>query len=142
PFWNNDSLFFKEFRLSGKDTIYQRTENVNYIVGSGQHTNSHITDVNGYLYQAPMTFYTQSGKWDLPPGFENGHNSRFSRKIELECMTCHNAFPKIIAGSENKYEDVPTGINCERCHGPGEAHVKAKLAGKIVDISKEIDYSI
>ncbi|MEK7074276.1 MAG: pilus assembly protein TadD, partial [Patescibacteria group bacterium] len=74
-FWKNDSLFFTEFRLKGKDTIFKRVEQVNYIVGSGQHTNSHIQQVNGYLNQMPMTFYTQKHKWDLPPGFEDGHNT-------------------------------------------------------------------
>jgi hypothetical protein len=142
PFWQNDSLYVKEYRLDGKDTIFGRMERINYIVGSGQHTNSHMTNVNGYVYQVPATFYTQKGQWDLPPGFEEGHNSRFSRKIELECMTCHNGYPKIIEGSENKYEMIPNGIDCERCHGPGSEHVKQKMQGKLVDISKEIDYSI
>jgi Tfp pilus assembly protein PilF len=142
PYWNEDSLYVKEYRLEGKDTAYERTERVSYIVGSGQHTNSHLMNVNGYVYQVPATFYTQKGQWDLPPGFEEGHNSRFNRKIELECMTCHNGYPKIIEGSENKYEMIPSGIDCERCHGPGSEHVKQKMQGKLVDISKEIDYSI
>jgi len=81
---------------------------------------------NGYLTQVPMTFYTQKGTWDLPPGFENGANSRFDRKIELECMSCHNGYPQMAEGSENKYDKVATGIDCERCHGPGEMHVKEK----------------
>ena len=79
PFWNNDSLKILEYRLEGKDTTYKRIETVNYIIGSGHHTNSHLFSTNGYLHQMPATFYTQLGKWDLPPGFENGYNSRFSR---------------------------------------------------------------
>ncbi|HKR05943.1 MAG TPA: tetratricopeptide repeat protein [Bacteroidia bacterium] len=141
-FWENDSLKFMEFRLQGKDTVHKRIETVTYIVGSGQHTNSHIMNTNGYLNQAPMTFYTQKGHWDLPPGFENGGNSRFSRLIGLECMSCHNGYPEFVMGSENKYEKIQTGIDCERCHGPGEKHVADKRAGKILDVSKEIDYSI
>jgi hypothetical protein len=66
-YWENDSLKFMEFRLEGKDTVHKRIETVNYIVGSGQHTNSHIYNTSGYLHQAPMTFYTQKGEWDLPP---------------------------------------------------------------------------
>ena len=38
-------------------------------------------------------------------------------------MTCHNSFPHFTLGSENKYQNVPSGIDCERCHGPGELHV-------------------
>ncbi|CAN5459420.1 hypothetical protein BH11BAC1_BH11BAC1_08620 [soil metagenome] len=137
-----DSMYLKEYRLEGNDTVFQRTESINYIVGSGQHTNSHMMNVNGYLTQIPATFYTQKGKWDLPPGFENGFSSRFNRKIELECMSCHNAYPKLVLGSENKYEEIPKGIDCERCHGPGSAHVKQRQAGNIVDVGKEIDYTI
>jgi hypothetical protein len=99
----NDSLQFLEYRLKGKDTIYKRQETVDYIVGSGQHTNSHIQSVNGYLNQMPMTFYTQKQKWDLPPGFEDGRNTRFMRKIGLECMSCHNNYPEFVIGSENKF---------------------------------------
>ena len=142
PFWDMDSLKIMEFRLEKKDTTYKRIEKVDYIVGSGQHTNSHISNTNGYLHQIPMTFYTQKGTWDLPPGFENGANTRFSRKIGLECMSCHNAYPEFVAGSENKYSSIPNGINCERCHGPGSIHVDQKSKGIVVDTSKKIDYTI
>lgn len=141
-FWLHDSLQFLEYRLQGKDTIYKRQETVNFIVGSGQHTNSHIQSVNGYLNQMPMTFYTQKQKWDLPPGFEDGHNSRFMRKIGLECMSCHNNYPEFVLGSENKFTAVPEGINCERCHGPGSIHVAERQTGSRIDTSKYIDYSI
>jgi tetratricopeptide (TPR) repeat protein len=141
-FWLNDSLQFLEYRLKGKDTTYKRQETVDFIVGSGQHTNSHIQSVNGYLNQMPMTFYTQKQKWDLPPGFEDGHNSRFMRKIGLECMSCHNTYPEFVLGSENKFKSVPEGINCERCHGPGSIHVAQRQTGSRIDTSKYIDYSI
>ena len=95
PFWAGDpgdsigagTMKIMEFRLEGKDTIHKRIETVNYIIGSGQHTNSHIMSTNGYLHQMPITFYTQKGKWDLAPGFDKGNNARFSRPIELECMS-------------------------------------------------------
>jgi len=142
PFWRDSSLFIKEYRLMGNDTVHKRLQRIDYIIGSGHHTNSHIYSVNGYLYQAPMTFYTQKGRWDLPPGFGKGHNTRFSRKIGAECMTCHNMYPDFQELSVNKYHKVPDGIACERCHGPGELHVKAKRQGKIVDTAEAIDRTI
>ncbi|MGB3948056.1 MAG: tetratricopeptide repeat protein [Bacteroidia bacterium] len=142
PFWENDSMKIMEFRLEGKDTTHKRIETVDFIIGSGQHTNSHISNANGYLHQMPMTFYTQKKQWDLPPGFENGVNTRFSRKIGLECMSCHNALPDFVKGSENKYTAIPEGINCERCHGPGSIHVQERQKGVKIDTSKYIDYSI
>jgi len=142
-FWGkNDSLYFKEFRIKGKDTVYQRTEKCDYIIGSGHHTNSHMQNINGYFNQMPMTFYTQKKEWHLPPGFENGVNTRFTRKIGLECMSCHNALPDFVLGSENKYSHVPGGIDCERCHGPGSIHVQQRSTGSKIDTTLYIDYSI
>ncbi|MEZ5356734.1 MAG: tetratricopeptide repeat protein [Bryobacteraceae bacterium] len=49
-------------------------------------------------------------------------------------MFCHNAYPRISAGSgkpfaEAVYEGaLPEGIDCERCHGGGARHVE--LAGR------------
>ncbi|NNC95947.1 MAG: pilus assembly protein TadD, partial [Chitinophagales bacterium] len=142
PFLKGDSIFIKEYRLLGGDTVHKRIEKVDYIIGSGHHTNSHMCSFNGYLYQAPITFYTQDGRWDLAPGFDNDNNSRFSRTIELECMSCHNGYPEINEEAFNNYETIARGIDCERCHGAGELHVKEKLAGKFIDTAKFIDYSI
>ena len=141
-FWKNDSLYFCEFRNQKNDTIHKRIEHVNYIIGSGQHTNSHLQSVNGYINQMPMTYYTQKKHWDLPPGFEGGFNTRFSRKIGLECMSCHNGYPNFVLGSENKYTSIPNGIDCERCHGPGSIHVAQRQDGNKIDTSKYIDLSI
>ncbi|MBC8046521.1 MAG: tetratricopeptide repeat protein [Fimbriimonadaceae bacterium] len=142
PYFENDTLKITEFRLEGKDTIYKRTENISYIIGSGQHTNSHLVDFNGYVYQAPITFYTQKKKWDMAPGMEGGFNSRFARIIEFECMNCHNGLPSAVKGSVNKYENVATGIDCERCHGPGSLHVASVSAGNLIDTANQIDYTI
>jgi len=141
-FFRDDTMKVLEFRLRGSDTIFKRLETVNYIIGSGQHTNSHMMMRNGYVTQMPMTFYTQKKQWDLPPGFEDGHNTRFGRKIGLECMSCHNSYPDFVLGSENKFASLPNGIGCERCHGPGSIHVKQKSRGELIDTSKYIDYSI
>ncbi len=143
PYWKDSTLVLEEIRLSESgDTLHSRVQPIDYIVGSGQHTNSHMVNSNGYITQAPFTYYTQDGKLDLPPGFGDGKNSRFSRKIGLECMSCHNALPEFVMGSANKFEKVHNGIDCERCHGPGELHVNKMMKGELTDTSKAIDYTI
>ncbi len=141
PYFEKGNMYVMEYRLEGKDTIHKRIEEIDYIVGSGQHTNSHIINENGYFYQAPITYYTQEKHWDMAPSFDRD-NQRFSRFLTPECITCHNHFPSPVSGSLNKYSEMPTGIECERCHGPGEIHVLEKLAGNHVDTSKHIDYTI
>lgn len=141
PFRRGEDLFVREYRLVGADTVHNRVEQIDFIVGSGQHTNSHIYESNGYLYQIPVTWYVQDQKWGLAPGFSSG-NSRFSRPITQQCMTCHNGYAEFFSGSENRFRTVPSGIGCEKCHGPGSIHVEEKQSGIIVDVTKEIDYSI
>lgn len=142
PFWQGEEMLVLEYRLKNGDTTHKRIEKIDYIIGSGQHTNSHLTNRNGYLHQAPFTYYTQEGKLDFPPGFEGGRNSRFGRSIGLECMSCHNSLPEFELGSGNKFNGVPDGISCERCHGPGQIHVIEKSQGILVDTSKYVDYTI
>lgn len=143
PYFKNGHLWLQEFRMSGADTTYHQHIRIDYVIGSGHHTNSHIIDLNGYLFQVPITYYTQSGRLDLPPGFEEGNNSRFSRPIGLECMSCHNAMPTgFVFGSENKFSKLALGIDCERCHGPGSGHVNKILRGDFTDTSQTPDYSI
>ena len=142
PFWKNEALFFMEYRLDGKDTIHKRIEKIDYIIGSGQHTNSHLILRNGFVYQAPMTWYAQEKHWGLPPGFEKGRNSRYARIIDEECMSCHNAMPKVEAESDNKFTKIGLGIDCERCHGPGELHVNLRLQGKSIKSKDGIDRTI
>ncbi len=144
PYWQNDTdLYLQEFRLIGGDTSFSRKQLIDYVVGSGQHTNSHIYQENDFYYQAPFTWYAQKEKLDLPPGYEEGGNNRFERPIGLECMSCHNAMPvHFKTGSYNKFTKMPQGIDCERCHGPGEAHVKQVSRGDLVDTATQVDYSI
>ena len=142
PYWENNAYYIMEFRLEAGDTIHKRIQKVDFIVGSGQHTNSHLFSTNGYLFQAPITFYTQKQKWDMAPGFEKGSSTRFSRLIQIECMSCHNGYPEFVRNSENKFTSLKMGIDCERCHGPGSLHVQERQNSVPVDTSKGPDYSI
>lgn len=142
PYWVGDSFYIMEFRTEGRDTVHKLIHKVDFVVGSGQHTNSHLFATNGYMYQAPITFYTQKHRWDLAPGFEKGANSRFQRMIQIECMSCHNGYPDFVSNSQNKFNVIQTGIDCERCHGPGSLHVYDRQNNKPVDTSKGPDYTI
>ena len=142
PYFIGDSLFIKEYQIDELDTTHYLHNKVDYIIGSGHHTNSHLFENNGYLYQMPFTYYIQDSILDFPPGFENNQNSRFSRKMGLECVACHNAYPQFVLGSENKYTRIPTGIDCERCHGPGELHIEKIKNNDITDTIFDHDYTI
>lgn len=143
PFARGEDLFVREYRVENGDTTHNRVEQIDFIVGSGHHTNSHIYEENGYLYQIPVTWYVQDAKWGLAPKFQKaGNNYRFERVITDECMACHNGQPEFVPGSENRFESVPSGIGCEKCHGPGSIHVERIRAGEAVDVASGVDPSI
>lgn len=142
PFWKNDSMYMLEFRLVGADTSYKRAEKIDYVVGSGNQTRSYILDRDGFLYEAPLTWYVSKKIWDVSPGYDEGHNARFSREIGEECMACHTGNFEFVEGSKHRFHKIDMGIDCERCHGPGAEHVKKMQAEDEVDVSKKTDYSI
>lgn len=142
PFWQKDSLYLLEYRTDSLPISFKHIEKIDYVIGSGHHTNSHIFNINNYLFQIPITFYVQHDFWSNPPGFEQGFNSRYGRKIGLECLCCHNSYPDMVLGSDNKYTYVPQGITCERCHGPSSLHNLYMEKGIVVDKSKATDSTI
>ncbi len=124
-----DTLFQREFRRDGRGRVtYERVHRAAYVVGSGNATRSYLMHENGFVTEMPLTWYVERELWDMSPGYR-ASNSRFSRPANLECVTCHNGNPDLTPFTQNHYADLPLGITCERCHGPGEAHVEGWLAG-------------
>ncbi|GAB4422424.1 MAG: hypothetical protein OHK0039_38440 [Bacteroidia bacterium] len=141
PYWSGDRMMLLEYRLEGGDTVFRRTEQVDYVVGSGHQTRSYLMLRNGYLYEMPVTWYVHRQIWDMSPGYDV-NNSRFDREIGIECMACHTGYIDPVAGSKNRYRYLSEGIDCEKCHGPGAAHIRLTEAGQLIDVGEEIDYSI
>lgn len=121
----NDVYYQKEFRKDKNGKITHELEKkIEYVMGSGNSVRSYIYSENGFFFEMPVSWYTEKKKWDLSPGYEK-INLRFSRPIVEECMNCHNDYSGHIKFSDNKYHTpIAEGISCERCHGPGELHVK------------------
>jgi len=121
-------FFQEEFRRdeAGQKT-HQLVREMQYVVGSGTAARTYLTEQNGRLYELPVTWYTQQQRWDFSPGYDE-QNGRFDRLVPDRCMACHNSYPESVPFAEGKYTSVPDGIGCERCHGPGELHVEARLA--------------
>jgi len=122
--WEGDSLYIYEARIKGRDTLYLRRERVDFTIGSGHQTRSYLLWRNGYLYEAPLTWYVAKKQWDLSPGYSDGHNSRFSREIQPTCLACHASGFQAVPYTYNRYERVGGPLGCESCHGPGRAHVE------------------
>ncbi len=102
------------------------------VIGSGRQSRLYATQVQGRWYQMPVAWSTGRGGWDLAPGYDQ-RNLLFTREITGECTFCHNALAPPMPGVPNRFDaPFPTGIDCERCHGPGRLHVEKWLSPEMV----------
>lgn len=139
-FEEDGRYFQREYRLGADgDSTHHLIREIEYVVGSGTAARTYLTESNNHFYEMPVTWYTQQERWDFSPGYE-GHNDRFNRLIPDRCMSCHNSYPETVEFVEGKFTEVPNGIGCERCHGPGELHVDARLTSP--EAPDSIDYTI
>lgn len=141
-YWRGAEMYISEFRLQNRDTVHFRAEKVDYVIGSGNQTRTYLFETNGYFYEMPITWYVGKKIWDLSPGYEKGANSGFNRTIGQQCLECHTSGNEFVTNSGNKFARIGTAISCEKCHGPGEAHVNLMTSGSKESIKNSIDYSI
>ena len=106
---------------------------VSYWIGSGNHARSYLTrNASGELLELPATWYAEAGgHWGMSPGYARPDHAGFSRKITYACMFCHNAYPDLASEVRPATfpQRLPEGIDCQRCHGPGRAHIETVERG-------------
>ena len=122
-----DSFYQVEYRMDDRGArTHELVRRMDYVVGSGNAARTYLAHSEGRLYEMPLTWYAQGERWDLSPGYQL-YNKRFSRLVPDRCMACHNSYPGTVPYVTGKYTDLPEGIGCERCHGPGSIHVEERL---------------
>jgi predicted CXXCH cytochrome family protein len=128
--------------FDGKETNAIEKE-IDFVMGSGNHVRAYLHRTSrNTLVELPLAWYAENGgSWGMNPGYDRLDHPGFRRNITYPCMFCHNGIPQIPSGgsdpgAEPVFEGrMPEGIDCQRCHGPGEQHVVlaqtpgAKLAG-------------
>jgi predicted CXXCH cytochrome family protein len=110
---------------------------IDYWFGSGNHARSYMSRTkSGELVEFPLTWYAENGgHWAMSPAYDRPDHPGFSRKITYRCMYCHNGYPQPLLGAYaweggTRFPDrLPEGIDCQRCHGPGKAHIDAVRQG-------------
>lgn len=116
---------------SGEETNILEKK-INYVLGSGIHSRSYLwRTADGGLAQLPVSWYSENGGyWAMSPGYDRPDHQGFLREAATDCIACHNAFPMVEEGSDQqgaelRYPaDMPEGIDCQRCHGPGREHLE------------------
>jgi predicted CXXCH cytochrome family protein len=113
---------------------------VDYVLGSGNHSRTllHLTERNT-LQELPLGWYSEKGGfWGMNPGYDRPDYAGSVRPIYYECMFCHNGYPRIPEGAHRDaaqatyLQPLPEGIDCQRCHGPGQNHIDKASHGATV----------
>ncbi|WP_425099000.1 tetratricopeptide repeat protein [Tropicibacter sp. S64] len=153
PFHHEPSDRWYDVRREDGDYIFRRwrvapdgsevdvwERKADWIVGSGHHVRTFLYQTDdGALFEIPLAWYTQGAYWQMNPGFEFADHQGINREITRRCMACHNALPQVpedsdAAGRPEVFpHELPEGLGCQRCHGPGAAHVRAALSGAEVE---------
>ena len=107
------------------------------MMGSGHHARTYLHRTpEDKLVEIPVGWYAEKGGfWAMSPGYDQPRHRGFRREISFPCMSCHNGYPEMPLGGDLPGRDarfpgaIPEGIDCQRCHGPGRAHVEAVSNG-------------
>ncbi|MBL8227964.1 MAG: tetratricopeptide repeat protein [Bryobacterales bacterium] len=103
-----------------------------WFVGSGGLGRSFLFSKDGFLFQAPVSFYASVGAWQISPGYESRRHVDLTRAVETACLQCHASQLQPVAGTQNGFGNPPFregGVSCERCHGGGRLHVENMRRG-------------
>jgi hypothetical protein len=122
-----------EFEKIG-NTAIRGKKPLAYFIGSGAVARSYVLQADSYLYEAPVAYYSASAKWSMAPSYDTYSYPYLTRAIQPGCLNCHASLLAAIPNTQNRYGPQPFregGVACERCHGPGEAHIEKMRSGRV-----------
>jgi Flp pilus assembly protein TadD len=118
----------ERFEAASGSVLAERVVPMHYVLGSGTHGCSFVSDRDGLLFMSPVSWYANGDRWDISPGNRPQSQSRFERRVIGQCLFCHagRAIPAARETPNNYRQPVvqELAIGCERCHGPGREHVE------------------
>jgi hypothetical protein len=123
--WHRESLRDK----AGPDILLAEYP-MRYTIGSGHHSRSYLIEVDGFLMESPVTWYTSQQAWSVSPGYDVSHPPSFGRMADIGCVICHVGRVESVDGSRYRTKIHDQSISCESCHGPGSLHVQKHRDGK------------
>jgi hypothetical protein len=137
PLRDGDRYFVEEL-IDGDDgkRVHTWVQPITHAYSAGAYGMAFYAQQGEHFLHVPVDYYAQLGRWGLDPVASKG-NPRFSTKLEAFCISCHGDYPRMRAGTIDAFVDpLPTGVGCERCHGPGKKHVATSKPEDIVVSTK------
>lgn len=127
--YEQDDKVWMTFEREGKDAIRGRRELL-YFLGSGTKTRTYLFSDQGFLFEAPINWYSPERRWNMTPGYGEAQEIPMNLPGRQSCLNCHTSGMQApLTGTENRFSGKPFlhgGITCERCHGTGEGHIEGK----------------
>jgi hypothetical protein len=120
----------ESIRTAQNETLVLADFPVKYAIGSGRFSRSYLVERDGFLFESPATWYAGRPGWSLSPGYAQ-FNLGFERPADLHCLSCHAGRIESVDRSPQRIAFHSLAIDCERCHGPGELHVKQREANAL-----------
>jgi tetratricopeptide (TPR) repeat protein len=109
-----------------------------YRIGSGHFTRTYLIEVEGFLYESPITWYAARKQWDLSPGYDFRKHWGFDRPILADCVACHAGRAEAVEGSLHRIRFDEQVIGCESCHGPGSLHADLRHGPNPVPAEEDV----
>jgi hypothetical protein len=135
-------LWHRELLLAdGADEVVLSEFPVKYVLGSGHHWANYLAEVDGFLVESPVSWYTLRKTWDMSPGYDGPEQHGFERAIGEGCLFCHAGQAQAVDRSLHRMHFSEAALGCERCHGPGSLHVQHHNNGSRKG-ADGIDYTI
>lgn len=127
PYRDGERFFVEETGEGG----HAWTRQITHALGSGEAGMAFYTKEGDRFFQIPIDWYPRDGRWGIDPGFAT-NDLRFSTTLDTVCIACHTDPLRRSARSASVFLDpLPPGVGCERCHGPGAAHVASSKSEDI-----------
>jgi len=108
-----------------------------FYIGSGRRGRSYLFTTDGFLFESPVNWYADEHVWDMTPAYQGVKEIPLNLPANPSCLQCHvSGMRPPLKGTENRYSEpifAYNGVACERCHGPGAAHVNG---GPIINPAK------
>jgi tetratricopeptide (TPR) repeat protein len=124
--YSEDGKLWLSFERPGDPSLRGKRELL-YYIGQGRRGRTYLFSTDGFLFESPVNWYADKHMWDMAPAYGNVREAPLNLPALTSCLDCHvSGIQPPIQGTENRYT-MPvfaySGVACERCHGPGAAHV-------------------
>jgi hypothetical protein len=115
---------------------------IDYAFGSGHHAMTFLTLIDRnprepIALEHRLTYFTAKHALGITPGQKDGriHGQRpwgyeMTPRETFKCFGCHTTRTSAAGDSTLDAATMIPNVSCERCHGPGRAHVEAARRGE------------